>query len=87
MSPVATVCLAGLALAALLALVRLVLGPSVPDRVVALDNLLLVVVAGIAVGAADSGDGSFLGVLVAAALLSFVGSVAVSRFVERRGGR
>ena len=45
------------------------------------------VVGGIAVGAADSGEGDFLGVLVAVSLLGFVGTVTVGRFVERRGGR
>lgn len=87
MSTVAVVALLGLSVAAVLALVRLALGPSVPDRIVALDNLLLVVVGGIAVGAADSGEGDFLGVLVAVSLLGFVGTVTVGRFVERRGGR
>lgn len=87
MTTVAGICFAGLAAAAVLALVRLVLGPSVPDRIVALDNLLLVVVAGLAVAAAATGEGAFLGVLVAVALVGFVGSVTVGRFVERRGGR
>lgn len=87
MSTVAVVALIGLSVAAVLALVRLALGPSVPDRVVALDNLLLVVVGGIAVGAAESGEGDFLGVLVAVSLLGFVGTVTVGRFVERRGAR
>ena len=83
---VVVVALLGLALAAVLAVLRLVRGPSVPDRVVALDNLLLVVVGGIATGAAATGDGAFLAVLVAVALLGFVGTVTVARFVERRGG-
>ena len=85
MSTVLVVCFAGLGLAALLVLVRLVRGPSVPDRIVALDTLLQVVVAGIAVAAAVTGDGSFLAVLVAVSLLGFLGSVTVARFVERRG--
>jgi multicomponent Na+:H+ antiporter subunit F len=83
---VALVCYAGLALAAAACLVRLVLGPTVPDRIVALDTLLYVVVLGIVVAAATAGDGSFLGVLVAVALLAFVGTTTVARFVERRGG-
>lgn len=86
MTTVAIVCYIGLGLAALAVLVRLVAGPSVPDRIVALDSLLYVAVIGLAVGAATSGDGSFLGVLVAAALLGFVGTATVARFVERRGG-
>jgi multicomponent Na+:H+ antiporter subunit F len=86
MTTVALLCYAGLVVAALLAVVRLVLGPSVPDRIVALDNLLYVVVLGIAVAAATTGNGSFLGVLLAVALLGFVGTSTVARFVERRGG-
>ena len=85
MNLVEIACYAGLTVAALLVLVRLVLGPSVPDRIVALDTLLQVVVAGIAVTAAVTGDGSFLAVLVAVSLLGFLGSVTVARFVERRG--
>lgn len=85
MTVVVWICLTGLAVAAGLCLVRLVRGPSVPDRIVALDALLLVVVAGIAVGAAVTGDGDYLAVLVAVSLLGFVGTVTVARFVERRG--
>ena len=85
MSAVVVVCFAGLAVAALLVLVRLLRGPSVPDRIVALDTLLQVVVAGIAVGAAATGSSAFLAVLVAVTLLGFVGTVLVARFVERRG--
>jgi multicomponent Na+:H+ antiporter subunit F len=79
------VCFAGLAVAALLVLLRLLLGPSVPDRIVALDTLLQLVIAGIAVGAAMTRRGDFLAVLVAASLLGFLGTVLVGRFVERRG--
>ena len=82
----AVLCYAGLAVAAAATLYRLVAGPTVPDRIVALDTLLYIVVIGIAVAAATSGNGSFLGVLVAAALLGFVGTTTVARFVERRGG-
>lgn len=84
-STVIVVCIGGLSLAAVLCVVRLILGPTVPDRIVALDALLYVVVSGIAVGAAATGDSSFLAVLVAVALLGFVGTVTVARFVERRG--
>lgn len=85
MTAVGVVCLGVLAVAALLVMVRLVLGPSVPDRIVALDVLVQLVVAGIAVAAAVTRDGTYLAVLVAVALLGFVGTVTVARFVERRG--
>ncbi len=85
MTVVFAVCFAGLAVTALLVLVRLLLGPSVPDRIVALDTLLQVVVAGVAIAAASTRTGDFLAVLVAVALLGFLGTVVVARFVERRG--
>lgn len=85
MTVVGVLCYIGLSAAAVAALVRLCVGPSVPDRIVALDNLLYIVVLGIAVAAALTGSGAFLGVLIAVALLAFVGTATVARFVERRG--
>ncbi len=85
MRTVTTIAFAGVALSGLLCLVRLVRGPSLADRIVALDALLIVIVSGIAVGAARTGEGTYLDVLVVAALLGFVGTVNVARFVERRG--
>ena len=85
MSAVLVVCFAGLGLAAVLVLVRLLLGPSVPDRILALDVLVQVIVAGIAVAAAATRDGTYLSVLVAVSLLAFVGTVTIGRFIERRG--
>ena len=85
MTVVMVLCFSGLGIAALLVLARLLLGPSVPDRIVALDTLLQLVIAGIAVAAAVTRRGDFLVVLVAASLLGFLGTVVVGRFVERRG--
>ena len=85
MSGVVLACLIGLSFATACVLYRLLRGPSVPDRIVALDVLVQIVVAGIAVAAAATGDGTYLAVLVAVALLAFVGTVTVARFVERRG--
>jgi len=85
MTVVFTLCFVLLSVAAALVLYRLARGPSVPDRIIALDVVLQIVVAGIAVGAATTGSGPFLAVLIAVALLGFVGSVTVARYVERRG--
>lgn len=74
-----------LGIAALLCLLRLVRGDSLADRIVAVDSLVLVVVAGIGVHAARTGDDVYLDVLVVAALLGFVGTTTVARFIERRG--
>ena len=73
--------------AGLLCLLRMLRGRSFPDRAVALDTLLVVVVCGIAVDAARTGSGAYLDVLVVAALLGFTGTALVARFIERRGAR
>lgn len=85
MTTVTTLAFAGVAVSAALCMFRLVRGPSVADRIVALDALLIVIVSGIAVDAARTGDGTYLDVLVVAALLGFVGTVNVARFIEQRG--
>ncbi|MGX5658084.1 monovalent cation/H+ antiporter complex subunit F [Geodermatophilus nigrescens] len=66
---------------ALLALVRLVRGPSLLDRVVATDTLLVIIAAGLAVHAALVRDPTLVPVLVVVSLLAFVGSVSVARYV------
>lgn len=76
-----------LVLSAALCLVQVLRARSLPDRIVALDTMLVVVVCGIAVGAVRSGSGVFLDVMVVAALLGFTGTSLVARFVERRGAR
>ncbi len=66
---------------ALLALFRLARGPSLLDRVVATDTLLVVIAAGLAVHAALVRDPTLVPVLVVVSLLAFVGSVSVARYI------
>jgi len=82
---VAVAVTAVLAISAGLALIRLIRGPSVLDRVVAMDVLLAIVLSGIATEAAYSRDGSALPVLVVLSILGFTGSVSVARFATRDG--
>ena len=67
-------------------LVRLFAGPSVADRIVALDGLLLVVVSALAVDAARTGRSALVDAIVVVGLLGFVGTAVAARFIERRGG-
>jgi multicomponent Na+:H+ antiporter subunit F len=66
---------------ALLALVRLGAGPSLLDRVVATDTLLVIIAAGLAVHAGLQRDPTVVPVLVVVSLLAFVGSVSVARYI------
>jgi multicomponent Na+:H+ antiporter subunit F len=82
---VTALALALLAVAGLGFVARAVIGPSVADRVIAVDALLTVVIAGLAVDAVRSGRTAFVDVAVVIGLLGFVGTGVAARFVERRG--
>jgi multicomponent Na+:H+ antiporter subunit F len=84
---VTTICLVVLAFSAALCVGRIVRGDSVADRVLALDTLLVVIVVGVGVNAARTGNGVYLDVLLVVALVAFIGTTAVGRFIERRGTR
>jgi multicomponent Na+:H+ antiporter subunit F len=84
MTIVAVTVTALLAVASVLALLRVIRGPSVLDRVVATDVLLAVIVTGLAAEAAWSRDATTLPVLVVLSVLGFIGSVSVARFATRR---
>jgi multicomponent Na+:H+ antiporter subunit F len=78
------IALALLAVAGVLCVARLVRGGLVADRIIALDTLVLVIVTGVAVGAVRAGGGVFLDLLVVAALLGFVATALVARYIEGR---
>lgn len=73
-----------LSAAALLVLVRLLRGPGALDRIVAVDVLVVLIVAGAAVGVAVQRNGAVIPLLVAVALLGFVGSMTAVRVLEGR---
>lgn len=68
-----------------LAFVRLILGPTLPDRVVALDMMTVLIVSFCGIYAIVSGDTAFVDVALVLALVGFLATVALARFVERRG--
>ncbi|HEX7231759.1 MAG TPA: monovalent cation/H+ antiporter complex subunit F [Candidatus Binatia bacterium] len=81
----AAMALAMLSVALLLAFVRLARGPSLPDRVIALDLVSILAAAIAATYAIAAEDAVFLDVAIVLALISFLGTVAFARFVERQG--
>jgi len=66
-------------------LFRLLRGPSLSDRVVGLDGLQSLVVIAIVVAAARADSGITIETVLVAVLVGFVGTTALSRFIERRG--
>jgi multicomponent Na+:H+ antiporter subunit F len=73
-----------LAVALVLLFIRLVRGPSLPDRVVALDLLTSLGIGIIAAYAIGVGHSALLDVAIAMALLSFLSTVAFAYYLERR---
>jgi multicomponent Na+:H+ antiporter subunit F len=73
-----------LAAAAGLFAYRLAAGPSLADRVLALNGLVVVGMGGIATHAAHTGVGSFLPTLVAVALVGPIGNGMIARYIEAR---
>ncbi|HVH94743.1 MAG: monovalent cation/H+ antiporter complex subunit F [Nocardioidaceae bacterium] len=80
MNAVLVVCVGVLGVAALLLVTRISMGPTMLDRVVALDVLVAVIICALALEAAVHRHTTTLSILVVLSLLGFVGSVSVARF-------
>lgn len=72
-----------LILAIFLAFLRLVRGPSLPARVVALDMMASLAVGFIAVYAVSTRQPIFLDVAIILALIGFLGTVAFAYYIEK----
>ena len=77
--------LAMLAVAAILTFIRLAKGPTLPDRVIAIDLIGVLLVCLLVVMAGITAQQAFLDVAMVIALISFVGTVAYARYIEREG--
>ena len=62
---------------------RLAFGPSLADRVVALDMMTVIIVAFCGLYAIFASDPAFLDVAIVLALVGFLATVALARFAER----
>ena len=66
---------------------RVVRGPTLPDRIVALDMLVAIAIGFIAVIAIKTGFNLYIDIAIALGLVGFLATVAFARFVERQGRR
>ena len=76
-----------LAIAALFALIRVVRGPSVADRMVALDTLLFIGVGALGIYIVSTGSTVFIPIAVVAVLTAFISTVVVARYIEAETDR
>ncbi len=75
-----------LILAFLLTVTRLILGPTLADRIISLDMLVLLGIGFIAVFTVSTGYSEYLDVAIALGLVGFLATVAFARFVLHAGG-
>jgi multicomponent Na+:H+ antiporter subunit F len=68
-----------------IAAIRLFKGPSVADRVMAMDVLIITAIATIGLAAAGFGQVVLLDVAVAVSLVTFIGTVGVAWYLQRKG--
>lgn len=80
-----TISLALLTLSFVLTVVRIVIGPTLPDRVLALDMLVTIGIGYIAIVAIKTGYFLYLDIAIALGLVGFLATVAFARFVMQRG--
>ena len=80
---VSQITLTTLGVALIVSFVRLVKGPTLPDRVVAMDLIGVLVVGLIVVLAGRSGVRATLDTAIVIALVGFLGTIAYATYVER----
>ena len=76
---------AGLLVCSAMCLYRIARGPSAPDRMVAIDILGTVVVGFVAILTAITGADYLLSVAIVWALTSFIGSLALAKYLMGKG--
>lgn len=76
-----------LGLALLVSLVRIVVGPTLSDRILALDLLTVVAMGFVGAIAIRTGLWLYLDIAIALALLGFLATVALARYILLRGAR
>lgn len=82
--PVISLVFALLSLSLFLAFFRLVRGPSLPDRVVALDLIAAIAVGVLSVDSIVMDEPAYLDAAIVLGLIAFLGTVAFARYLERR---
>ncbi|HHI01095.1 MAG: cation:proton antiporter [Thermococcus sp.] len=71
-----------IALGAFITLIRIMLGPSVPDRVVGVDTLNTLIVAGMILLGAAYDRVIYIDIAIVYALLSYIGTLVIAKYLQ-----
>ncbi|KON86503.1 monovalent cation/H+ antiporter subunit F [Sporosarcina globispora] len=80
---IAMIAILCISLATLALIYRVIKGPSIPDRVVALDAIGINLVAIVALISIALNTNAFLEVILLLGILAFIGTVAFSKYLEK----
>ena len=74
-----------LSVSLIIGFVRLARGPSLPDRVVALEFIASIVAGMVGVHAIDTGVTAYLDIAIVLAITAFLAAIGFARFIQVRG--
>ncbi|WP_044893325.1 Na(+)/H(+) antiporter subunit F1 [Bacillus alveayuensis] len=77
------VSLAIIAVSSLLVIIRLIKGPSIPDRAISLDAIGINLIGITAIISVVLDTNAFLDVILLLGILAFIGTVAIAKFLEK----
>jgi multicomponent Na+:H+ antiporter subunit F len=87
LSWVTLIALAMLGLALLISVIRIIIGPTLADRVLALDLMTVIAMGFVATIAIRTGLMLYLDIAIALALLGFLATTALARYIMSRAAR
>ena len=76
------VVLSALLLCAIMAIIRVIKGPTAPDRVVGLDTINTIVIVGMVIFGAAFNEVIYIDVAIVYALLSFISTLFIAKYLE-----
>lgn len=71
-----------LVLAIVISLIRVIKGPTAPDRIVGLDTINTIVIVGMVIFGFISGSVIYIDVAIVYALLSFISTLFIAKYLE-----
>ena len=74
--------LIALLLCVIMAIFRLILGPTIPDRVVGVDTINTIVIVGMVIFGAAYNEVIYIDVAIVYALLSFISTLFIAKYLE-----
>ena len=73
-----------ISLSILLVFIRFIKGPTISDRIIAVDLLVTIGIGVIAVYSVQTNQSTFLDIALILALIAFLGTVAYSSYIQKR---